>query len=109
MADSVSRLAVLIRQIQARLGSALQSGDPLPAMKFGTVSVSTAAAVSGSAVVTHDADFTPTRVFLTPNSNGVISANVTSITSTQFTVGIQYVDGVARTASNPVYWLATAF
>lgn len=83
-------------------------GHVTEGMRSGTSAVSTTASVTGSLVVTHGLGVTPARVLATAHSNGVISTNVQNFTATQFTLNVMYVDGVARTATNDVCWLAIA-
>jgi len=77
-------------------------------MDFGVATLTTSAAVSGSTAVTHNLGVVPRFVGLTPVSNGVISANFTSLTSSGFTISFTYVDGTSRSVSNSCYWMAVA-
>ena len=71
----------------------------------GVASVATTAAVSGTATVTHGLGATPSVVLVASNdSPTVVNAGVSAIGPTQFTVGIWYVDGVARTTTIQVGW-----
>jgi hypothetical protein len=93
----LSHDAVLIRQLQGMLGG--------KSIRAGVADVSTSAAVSGATTVTHGLGRTPMAVMLTALSSGVTSENAASVGSTTFDINITYVDGTARTATVPVYWL----
>lgn len=78
------------------------------AFAMGLVTLATTSAVSGVASVRHGLGMRPRAILATPVSSGVISANVQGVTDDQFQVAFFYVDGAARTTSNPCYWLAVA-
>ena len=76
----------------------------------GVANVSTAASVSGTAVVAHGLGVTPSVVLGTAQNStaGLAVVTVASITSTDFVLGVRYSDGVSRTLSNPIGWEAIA-
>ena len=75
----------------------------------GTQNVSTVAALSGTATVTHGLGSTPTTVLVAANDSAtVLNTGVQSVGATQFTVGVYFVDGVARTGTFSVGWEAIA-
>jgi hypothetical protein len=93
--------ADLVQNFQALQSWLLKTGD----RAHGVVTVHTAAAVSGTATVAHGLGRLPTAARADVVEAGA-NANATpvSFTATNLTVAVRYVDGVARTQDNTVYW-----
>jgi hypothetical protein len=82
---------------------------------MGTVAVTTTASVTGSAIVTHgltvDGTATvPSVVQVTDQSdtNGITNVTAGSLGPTQFTVGLRFTDGTARSTTHTISWQAWA-
>lgn len=99
MADSLSRLSVLVRQLQSQLkGKTVQAG---------TAVISTAAAVSGTDTVSHGMVNQPSNIQVTvAGTTGVVNATISNLTATTFDITVRYTDDSPRTADNTVHWLA---
>lgn len=103
--DNVSRLGVVEVAV-----AALQALG-LTKRTRGVANVSTVAAVTGSATVTHGLGTTPNNVQATSQNTsgaGLAIVGVASIGATTFDIFIRYGDGVARTLTVVVGWEAIA-
>jgi hypothetical protein len=82
---------------------------------MGTVAVTATASVTASAIVTHGlmvdgVATTPSVVQVTDQSdaNGITNVTAASLGPTQFTVGLRFTDGTARSTTHTISWQAWA-
>lgn len=76
--------------------------------RSGVTSVSTSGATTGSASVTHGMGSTPVTVVATAmnSTGGLTNVCVDTVGATAFNVSVKFTDGVARTTTITVGWIA---
>lgn len=93
--------------LQLFLDRVMETGGTRGAgVRFGTASVTTTAATTGSLSVAHGLGKLPAVGVVSGRGNaGLINAEVELLTSTNILLRIGYTDGVARTFSATVDWI----
>lgn len=106
--EAVSDVAAAQRNFDTLTRTMLETGGVSASIRFGTKSVSTSASTTGTASVTHGMGATPLLVVATAlnSTGGLTNVCVDTIGATTFNTSIKFTDGVARTTSITVGWIA---